>query len=568
VGYATAAGTIKLVTLQQGRPERLCRAQANPTGGRYVMRQHAKGNRACRLDPHVVAIVEAKIDRKFLVRPPITFDTLHAHVVTAIGDWNAAHQQAAPLTAPSLDAVRRRVLLRSPRDVAAAREGEARARQRFDMVHSQPDPEAPLDLVELDHTVSDVFVVCGRTFLPFGRATLAASICRCTRMPVGIYLGFEPPSVHTVMQCLRNGMLPKTYLDEKVASGEWNIKHGWPVCGRPRTLLLDRGMENLGGDLDAFPGEVGINLRFAPQKSPWFKGAIERFFRTLNQRLLHEQRGTTLSNVVARDDYDPAKNAVITQEELLHALHKWLLDVYACTIHRGMRDVPARLWGELTVLHPIQPVSSIADLDSIFGRVEHRVLQRTGLTFEHVRFTSEGLVSLLADARFPKASPDRKIRFRYDPADVGMIRAHDPCEAWYIEVPAWDQEYAKGLSIWQHRQIVAYENRRNAGAADFEGCARAKVEVAAVFEAAMADRRTGSRKKAARHDGVGRLAPAGSSHETTPQGSVEAMRRDAPPLGARTKPAKSSKAIAAAPVPSLQPDDNDEDIYAALGIAR
>ena len=544
-----------------------CRS-ATPMARQFVSRNELKGNRSCRLQPEVVAVIEAKIDEVYMARPPVSVVTLHAHVIAAVSGMNTSITEGdARLTVPSIKALQRRIAARPPRDVMAARHGEAKARQAFDMVHAQAAPEAPLDLVELDHTVSDLMVVCGRTWLPFGKATLAASIDRCTRMPFGIYLGFEPPSVHTVMQCLRNGMLPKTYMDEKVASGEWDVKHKWPVCGRPRALLLDRGMENLGVDLDAMAGEVGIHLRFAPRKSPWFKGAIERFFRTLNSSLLHEQRGTTFSNVVKRDDYDPAKNAVVTLEELLYVLHRWLVDVYACSVHRGMRDVPARLWDELTVKHPIQPVCGLGDLDCLLGRVEHRILQRTGVTLEHVPYCSEEAVALLGDARFRQVSGNRQVRFRYDPADLGSIRLYDPCRKSYMTVPAVDQDYASGLSIWQHRVIVGHVNSRNQGAADIEGCARAKVEIAAVFERAMANRKMGTRKAAARHDGVGRLAPAGASHATSPAGSVASARARRSTLPAEPKlPPAPAAAPAAEPSNAQSPDK--EDIYASLGIKR
>ena len=165
-------------------------------------------------------------------------------------------------------------------------------------------------------------MVCARTALLIGRATVGLALDRCTRIPAGVHLSFDPPSVHTVLQLLRNTMLPKLYLDRKIAAGEWAIKHRWLVCGIPNKLILDRAMENLSADPDELGAEIGFDAAFAPRRRPQYKGAVENMLGKLNRRRLHEQRGTTFGNVLERGDYDPARNAVITHDELLHVLHR------------------------------------------------------------------------------------------------------------------------------------------------------------------------------------------------------------------------------------------------------
>ena len=47
-----------------------------------------------------------------------------------------------------------------------------------------------------------------------------------------------------------------------------------------------------------------------PTKKPWLKGSVERYFRTINNRLLSRIPipGKSFTNIFERKDYDPLKN--------------------------------------------------------------------------------------------------------------------------------------------------------------------------------------------------------------------------------------------------------------------
>jgi putative transposase len=282
-------------------------------------------------------------------------------------------------------------------------------------------------------------------------------------------------------------------------------------------LVVDRALENIGTDLDDVAGTVGFHLGVCPGRAPWFKGKIERFLGSLNRKLLHAQRGTTFSNIMERDDYDPAKNAVITLGELHYVIHRWLLDIYSCRAHDGIKDVPYRRWEELCRKFPVQPIENIGQLDMMLGRTETRTLSRSGIKFEKQTYISDELVSLLSDPTFRRLSPDLSVTFKYDAGDLGQIRVFDPRFRDYISVDSDNQAYAKGLSLWQNTIIEKYAKTRLAGRVDRESIVRAKVELAAFFESAWRrNQKIGSRRTAARFQGVGRYAMAGADHRTRP----------------------------------------------------
>lgn len=497
----------------------------HPHIGRLIERHRDKGNHLDRLHPEVREVVERLIDQRYLARPPISMITLQAFIRTEIRQLNVHRSAEDKLETPGFDAIASAIAARNPREVHAARHGEVDAAQKYDGVDLREDPEAPLDLVELDHTIADLFVVSNELRVPIGRPTIAIAVDRCTRMPFGIYIGFEHPSVLTVMQCLKNGILPKTYLRRKVEAGEWKIQNHWPVFGVPRGLLFDRAMENLGHDIRLNAAGLGIaNVLFAPRRTPRHKGGVERFFGTLNKRLLHEQRGTTFSNVLQRKDYDSQKNAIITLDELYEQAHRFLVDIYPRKRHAGIRDLPYRRWDELTERFRIDPLGDLQEILPLFGRTFYATLQRAGVQLKHIVYNSPELAALRSSPAFrAKAELKPRLAFRYDPADLGAIHVYLPHEKRFLEVKPVSKwlNYAEGLSMWEHLSILRYERERCKGATDPDSLAEAMVALIVQMEAADGRRRTSKvSKRLARLTGHGRISPAGDTYATTPVNST------------------------------------------------
>jgi len=122
----------------------------------------------------------------------------------------------------------------------------ARRETRAVKQYSQtPYPDVPLERVEIDHTRADLVVIDDRDNLPLGRLTLTYCLDTATRYPLGYYLGFEPPSYLTVMECLHHAILPK-----KDVRAKYGTEHAWLAYGIPATLVIDNGKEFIGHDLE------------------------------------------------------------------------------------------------------------------------------------------------------------------------------------------------------------------------------------------------------------------------------------------------------------------------------
>lgn len=454
---------------------------STPSASRLSSLHHLKGNRERRYGPEVLEIIDEVIQQKFLVPEPVPRSWLRTFVIDEIRKRNA-ERTVDILPEPGDKVIRNQIKRLRNQDVLNAQEGPTIAYSKEGLAIELPDPTRPLERIEIDHTIIDIIVVDPTNMLPIGRPTVAAAIDRCTRMPFALHVSFDPPSLLTVMECLKNGMLSKGYLERKKAAPDrpWNIKNDWPVGGVPHSLVVDLARENVSEDLRNFAFRVGINeVHFMPRRSPWYKGAIERFLGTMNRQVAHTAPGTTFSNTLQKGDYDSTSRAVVTLDELYEALHKWLIDIYQVSPHGGIRRTPRNLWNEITQKYRIRPITDRREIDAVIGRSERSSMRRTGIKLRHLTYQSTEYGHFRDSEECQKMKgPDGKVQFLYDPADLSEIRIiRANRDVLHVPISRKWEKYVKGLSIWQHRCITEYMNAENRRALNENDFIEARVEL-------------------------------------------------------------------------------------------
>jgi putative transposase len=252
------------------------------------------------------------------------------------------------------------------------------------------------------------------------------------------------------MQCLRHAVRPKDYLKEVYPE----IEHDWPAYGLPELLITDNGKEFRSRHLDDACLQLGIRLEHAPPKCPWYKGTMERWFGTQNTRLLHELPGTTFSDIFDRGDYDPQKHAVISFEALLEITHTWVVDLYHHQVQSGIRDLPDRRWrAGIDDWAPNLPRCA-DDLNVLIGCIERRRIGNSGVELFTLHYNSPELALIRR-----RLKGEEKAQIKYDPSDLSMIHVLDPDRERYLPVPALEEDYARRLTLWQHKIIRSYARR-------------------------------------------------------------------------------------------------------------
>src|SRR5690606_5710902 len=120
-------------------------------------------------------------------------------------------------------------------------------------------------------------------------------------------------------------------------------------------------------------------IHYAPRKTPWFKGKIERYFGTFNRDVAHGNPGTTFENIFEKDEYDPAKHAVIRFSTIKEAVYTWITDGYHQRNHRALGVSPSVMWNSSITPEEILVPEDPAVLNAILGRSEKRRLTHKGI---------------------------------------------------------------------------------------------------------------------------------------------------------------------------------------------
>jgi putative transposase len=373
-------------------------------------------------------------------------------------------------------------------EVMAARYGKGAAEKAFRASGLGVSPTRILERIEVDHTPMDVHVLNPVTGLADGRPYLTLLLDRYSRMPVGMEIGFEPPSELSVMRALRNAILPKSYLKQDYP----DIQNDWPAFGNPIMLICDNGMEFHSHQLRRMCGELDIDLQFCPKAQPQYKGAVERFLGTLNREVCHRIPGTSFSNIAHRGDYDSVNQCCINLDDLKELVHEWIVDIYCQKIHRGTHRTPIALWNEgLKVVEPMLPESK-EQLDLILTSEDERVLSHKGIEFKGLFYNSTEL------SLFRYLGEYQKVRFRYDKENLGFIWVYDEHEGNFLKVLCIDPEYADGLTLRQHLQIRADARERGESEQDMASLIQSRERFRQKIEQKSKHKLLRERRKAAR----------------------------------------------------------------------
>ena len=388
-----------------------------------------------------------------------------------------------------------------------------------------------LERVEVDHSSLDIIVIDKHTMLPLGRPWMSLAIDKFSRMIIGFYISFNAPSSFSVLQCLKRSILPK---DEWLARFP-DIQGIWPAFGIPELIATDNGMDL---HSDAFAKsclELGIQILYCPSATPQMKGSVERFFRTMNEGLIHTLPGTVFSNIDERGDYPSEDLAAIDMETLTYLITKWVVDVYNVSFHRGINSSPLRKWLEssdkFTIELPVYP----KQLDVIIGIPAKRTLFHYGVELEGLHYNSRNLQEIRR-----QSGENIQVELKYYEDSVSSVQVFDPYRKEYLEVNAVDESYANNLHREIHRLSRAHAKKAYGEQYSQVQLSEARKSIEETVKNAIKDKKMRTRKNGANllmHDS-------------------EAILKSKNPIASAMKPVKS----AARKPPEALPDGLNDDL--------
>lgn len=219
-----------------------------------------------------------------------------------------------PLQRPSYETLRLQIRRLESFDTVREKHGLRAANTKFKANGKGLSATRILQIGAMDHTLLDgVAVIDGVELLPLGRPWLTALMDVYSDCVVGFVLTFEPPSIYSVMECIKRTNRPKIHLPQS-ADQFPDLRD---IYGRFDEIVVDNGKEFAGVAMEDALADIGTSLRLTPVGSPTYKAIVERFFGTLNSLLNTKLPGGVFKPEVLREfGYDPAKDAVLTLSEL------------------------------------------------------------------------------------------------------------------------------------------------------------------------------------------------------------------------------------------------------------
>lgn len=357
-------------------------------------------------------------------------------------------------------------------ETVAARYGKKEATNRFKATGEGLKAHRPLLLATIDHTPADVHVVMEvDEWRYIGRPFLTLIVDVHSRCILGWVLSFEPPSLYSVIECIKRANRPKP-----------RMRTLFPDCpeladiyGKCDEIVVDNGLEFIGTSFESGMIDLGVSIRWAPIKEPTYKAIVERFFSTLNSMFHKKLPGGTFPVEKLRAwELNPQKFAVLTLEQT-EALLDLAIGTYHQSLQRSLKNTPVRTWVRgVNAGNGIPVIGDDRQLDKLIGAHEERLVTRSGVNLFNLRYHDPAVTGpLLEDLARREAvrgrregSATAKVTVKYNPANLTEIHVWNGPRGVYVTLPCTDREYAAGLSKWQHDRLQEWQRESHARTED------------------------------------------------------------------------------------------------------
>lgn len=411
-------------------------------------RKHTK-----RLDKESEEFLQNHIDDYYAQSNQPTVVGAHRDYAYKLKTENAerASQDRPQLTKASERTYGNRIDDRPKEEMMIARLGREEARRYFKMAKGHLPADHPLDVVEIDHTPMNLYVIDDHALLPLGRPWLTAIKDRYSGVLLGFYVSFQKTGLSSIFGAIKHSLSSHHFAYEL-----WpDIENPWPAFGRAVYYASDRGADFICQNYRNAIKALGSFWEHCERRTPWLKGSIERFFLTLEQTFFESMPGRTFASLEKRGEYDSVNQAVVRFSTLIYLLHKWAADFHNIQTNVRNQAAPLELWQSGIEIAPPPYPCSIDELNIVLGEHHTGALSQEGIRFSWQTYADDQLEALMKDIGRGKT-----LNYVVCDEDLGQIYVEHPGTHKYLCVPSTRPEYSKGLSLFQHKFIRAEATAR------------------------------------------------------------------------------------------------------------
>lgn len=413
----------------------LSKLRAAPHFTTLIRRPRGRGKGCSLVSEAVDRVIEKQVRAAVKARLPLTVKTIFEEV-----EADCAQQG---LKRPCMKTVRSRIETLGPELLLRKKHGVRRARERVTAMPGTIPVTAPLDIVEVDHSPLDMFVVSSQDRVCIGRASLTVVIDTFSRAVLGFHLGLEPPSALTVALALTHAVLPKSvWLSERGLSDA-----DWPCHGLMKTLRVDNAAEFRSPDFEAACARWGIEVTYRKRKED---GAfVERFIGTVQGWCSQEPGASGNDPKKKRREKDPREDAHMTLAEAEAWLARQIVRRYHLARHSSLGMAPLQAW-RAGLIASATPKAIVGNEDIFlisFLPSVRRVINHDGVRlFNETYFSSEARAYV---------HPGIQRKVHYDPRCMGRAYVDIGEKARFIEI-----QYVDVRKEWLPKAEIEANKRR------------------------------------------------------------------------------------------------------------
>lgn len=328
---------------------------------------------------------------------------------------------------------------------------------RPNRAYGRQAPSRPGELVEIDSTPLDVFVIypdgsSGRVDLTVAFDVATRTICAAILSPVAAKavdaalllaramtpLPAQPGWADAVRFSL--SLLPQGSLESpETLVAELRDRPIVPI----ESVTIDRGKVFVSTTFLTACERLQISVVKAAPRTPTDKPHVERLFGSINSLFTQYLAGYTGPNVVRRGA-DVAAEAVWPMAQVQDLLDQWIIQCWQQRPHPGLR-LPAMPQQQLTPNEMFEALSSVApavplvfDTDDYIALLPRawRSVQRYGINFEGLTYDSPALDPFRGVRSGLRSEEARdKWEIRHDPYRMNRVYLRDHEAGSWIEAP-------------------------------------------------------------------------------------------------------------------------------------
>ncbi|PMS16461.1 transposase [Trinickia dabaoshanensis] len=410
---------------------------------------NVRRKRQPRIPSEVRRVIDHLLARHYFRKHGSTLRAVHDRVVETLAKDVEAGRITSERAQVSASTIRRIAYEVAPYDRDRLRIGTAEANHKWRFSKPGRYATRPLERVEMDHTLLDIWVVDDRWGIPLGRPTITFLVCSYSGYILGFYVSFEGETLARTVQSIKLAIQPKDAITEAA-----KLSNQWHAMGLWETLIVDNALSVHSKRLQFIVNELCCDLEYCPVRMPWFKATVERSLGELTRQLPAQGRPQKPGR--QPDPIDPRVTACITFSDLCLGVLQWVVDVHPFEINARKNSRPIDLFLDGLDECPAPSfLESTLSLDVLAGIQKTVTVRHDGVTHEWLSYVSDELGQMRREV-----GTNFRANMAYNPYELGSAFVQHPRTAAWVQVFAKDQEYAVGLSQTQHRLIRAATRER------------------------------------------------------------------------------------------------------------